>query len=342
MPPSVRIVRERQSAKRIALFSHKGGVGKTTLTVNIAFALAALKKRVLLVDTDPQCNLSAYLLDSSALDGLLDNSDSPYGKTLLSMLHDVEGRGASEEGLIPALETASSMRLVPGDIKLSEFEEELAYYWRAAKQRDLESFSQITAISLVVNSLCAAEKIDFVFYDCGPNIGPLNRCVLLDCDYFLVPAACDEFSIRAVGTLGATLSRWLAEWEDVVDLAPDGTYLPQGKPQFLGYILQQFKVYRGEVTSGYSQFISRIDRRVQEDIVAVLRKTHPDAVRIAESANLKFGEVRDLTSLVAGGQNVGLPIWEVSDGSADLKSEAKNMFFDMARKLIALGGVDNA
>ncbi|MYB36323.1 MAG: ParA family protein [Gammaproteobacteria bacterium] len=47
---------------RITIFNHKGGVGKTTLTVNIASAIAAQGKSVLLVDSDPQCNLTSYLL----------------------------------------------------------------------------------------------------------------------------------------------------------------------------------------------------------------------------------------------------------------------------------------
>jgi cellulose biosynthesis protein BcsQ len=53
---------KRNRAKRIALFNHKGGVGKTTLTVNIAAALGSMGKRVLLVDADPQCNLTSYLV----------------------------------------------------------------------------------------------------------------------------------------------------------------------------------------------------------------------------------------------------------------------------------------
>jgi cellulose biosynthesis protein BcsQ len=73
---------DRGSAKRIAIFNHKGGVGKTTLTLNIAAALASLGRRVLLVDSDPQCNLTSYVLEGSVVDDLLDNSDTAKGQTI--------------------------------------------------------------------------------------------------------------------------------------------------------------------------------------------------------------------------------------------------------------------
>src|ERR1700683_1962016 len=85
---------KRHRAKRIALFNHKGGVGKTTLTVNVAAALAALGKRVLLVDADPQCNLTSYLVESDVVDDLLDGSSGPKGATLWSAVKPVsEGAG---------------------------------------------------------------------------------------------------------------------------------------------------------------------------------------------------------------------------------------------------------
>ncbi|MBR0728304.1 ParA family protein [Bradyrhizobium japonicum] len=74
----------RATAKRISVCNHKGGVGKTTLTFNIASQLAEMGKRVLMVDADPQCNLSAYVMESAVVDDLLDHSDDDDGETIWS------------------------------------------------------------------------------------------------------------------------------------------------------------------------------------------------------------------------------------------------------------------
>ena len=74
---------------RITLFNHKGGVGKTTLTANIAFALAEMGRSVLLVDSDPQCNLTAYLLADEDVDELLNQSSGSDGQTIWTAVSPV-------------------------------------------------------------------------------------------------------------------------------------------------------------------------------------------------------------------------------------------------------------
>jgi cellulose biosynthesis protein BcsQ len=331
---TVRVVLERQRAKRLCIYSHKGGVGKTTLTTNIGYALAGKLKRVLLVDSDPQCNLSAYLVDAQALDKLLDESDGDGGQTVWSTVKWADTKN-QEPVVIEPLEKVTGLRFIPGDIRTSEFEEDLQLFWDECKRRELRGFTGTTSLSLVVNSICAKYDVDFVFYDCGPNIGPLNRVVLLDCDYFIVPAACDEFSIRAVRTLGYTLERWITQWSDIADLAPDGTYLLRGRPCFLGYIAQQFRIYGGRMTQEFARFVSRIDKHVQEDLVGVLNKLDAGLV-LQGPRGAEFGEVQNLSSLVSAGQTSGRPVWEVDAGTPDLRAAAKTAFDLMADRLIEI------
>ena len=330
---TIPVVLERQRAKRVCIYSHKGGVGKTTLTTNIGYALTDKRKTVLLIDSDPQCNLSAYLLDSEALDRLLDESDGEAGQTAWSTVKWADTSAQAPVAIEPR--ETRGLRFLPGDIRLSEFEERLQGYWSDSRKRNLHGFAGTTALSLVVNSICAKHDVDFVFYDCGPNIGPLNRIVVLDCDYFVVPTACDEFSIRAIRSLGYTLERWITQWSDIADLAPDGTYLLPGRPCFLGYVAQQFRTYGGHMTREFERFVNRIDKYVQEDIVDRLNRLDEGLVH-SGSAGHQFGSIQNLSSLVSAGQTSGHPLWEVEAGTPELRESAKSALYGMADRLIAV------
>ena len=79
---------------RIACFNHKGGVGKTTLSVNVGEAWRNLATESLLLDSDPQCNLNAHVIESTVVDDLLNHSDSKSGRTIWSAMKPVcEGTG---------------------------------------------------------------------------------------------------------------------------------------------------------------------------------------------------------------------------------------------------------
>jgi cellulose biosynthesis protein BcsQ len=221
---------KRAPAKRITVFNHKGGVGKTTLTYNIAAQLADLGKKVLLVDSDPQCNLSAYVIDGEYLDFLLDHSDAPDGQTVWTALKPiVEATGPLHP--IKPFEVLPELYLLPGDIRVSDFEADLNDFWRECLQRKRRGFYGTVALSELVNAVCLQYGIDFVFYDSGPNIGPLNRVILLDCDYFIVPAALDLFSVRALKTLGRSLFSWLSDWKTISELAPADMYMLPGRTE---------------------------------------------------------------------------------------------------------------
>lgn len=324
----------RHRAKRLVIFNHKGGVGKTTLTINLAAALADEGKRVLLVDSDPQCNLTSYLVEPNVVDALLDNSDSDDGATLWSAIKPLVDETGDLRDVKPLDLPIHGVMLVPGDIQLSAFEEDLAASWGECFQRKVRGLRRTTGLSMFVENICTEHSIDYVFYDSGPNIGALNRVILLDCDYFIVPAACDLFSIRAFKTLGQSLIKWLNEWAIIQSIAPDGVRLLPGRPRLLGYIVQRFRQYGDQPASAYAKYLPKIDRRIGSDVFAVLREIDKDLVPHTRSA-LRLGLVKDFGRLAPMAQDEGRPIKDVSGAMPHERDQARNTFKQIARTIIA-------
>ncbi len=322
----------RHQALRLVIFNHKGGVGKTTLTVNIAAALAELGKRVLLVDSDPQGNLTSYLVNDDVVNDLLDKSDTVEGATLWSAVKPVsDGTGSYRQ--IPPIERYERLHLLPGDIRLAEFEGQLSAFWAECFQRRIRGFLGTTALSQVANSAASSIGADFILYDAGPNIGALNRVILLDSDYFIIPGAADLFSLRAIKTLGHTLAEWINDWGTITDLAPDQITLLPGKPRLLGYIPQRFRVYGSKPASDYAAVFPKIERAVQEEVLAVLNRVNP-ILGSAAAHPLRIGEVKDFGSLANASQQQGLPLWRVTAGTPEQRAEAHGTFASIANAIV--------
>ena len=324
---------ERHHSKRIALFNHKGGVGKTTLTANIAFALATLGKRVLLVDADPQCNLTSYFVEDSVVDDLLDGSDGLHGKTIWSAVKPLVDSDGPLRIISPIEPGHEGVFLLPGDIRLSEFEEDLGSSWTECFRRKPRGFRCTAALSTLVNAVAKNKNIDYVFYDSGPNIGALNRAVLLDCDRFIVPAACDLFSLRALKTLGHALVTWIRDWNTISTLAPDDVSLVPGRPSFLGYIPQRFRVYGGTPTVAFSTMMPRLERQMSSEIVVRLQELDPSLASGA-MRDFKLGQVKDFP-LATKAQRIGVPMWAVQGGDKKQCEESKNAFLGIANAIIS-------
>ncbi len=319
---------------RLTIFNHKGGVGKTTLTVNIAAALGEQGKRVLLVDSDPQCNLTSYLFSDDVVDDLLDRSEGPRGRTIWSAVKPVAEELGDITHLRPMATVMTKVHLIPGDIRMSEFEDSLGDSWTSCFKRKLGGFRATTAISALVQSITSRSDYDFVFYDAGPNISSLNRVLLLDSDFFIVPVACDLFSTRALSTLGQTLKRWIIDWRTIQALAPDGAYLLTGSPRFMGYIPLRFKTYGQAMASVPARFLRRAERRIYSDVISVLRKVDPTLAQ-ASVSDTRLGLVKDFASTVQLAHEQGVPISQVQEGNEQHKIEAWDAFRSIAKAITA-------
>lgn len=212
----------------ISIFNNKGGVGKTTYLYHMANLLADHGKKVLMVDCDSQCNLTAYAID----DTKIKQAWSASGNSIYKVIEPI-ATGTGDYRKRQVTDLGNNLYIVPGDIDLSVFEDRLGDTWSSAATQEISLRTQIAIFRYVTY---AAKKIeaDFVFYDLGPNLGALNRSVLGGCDYFITPLSPDLFSIKGTQNLGNKFVVWNDEWKSILNRWKDSTidHLPKAAPNF--------------------------------------------------------------------------------------------------------------
>jgi cellulose biosynthesis protein BcsQ len=202
----------------ISFFNHKGGVGKTTMLFNAAVEMGRLGKRVLMVDYDAQANLTAIALQDEMLTKLFEPGAD--GLTVAHAFAPLVG-GSGDLDAPEAVEVRPGrVWLVPGDIRLSDFEGIMPNAFTEALAGQERGFRVTSAPYRLVQQLGEIVDADYAFVDLGPNVEALNRAVLLGSDYLIVPMASDLFSLRALPSVGGSLTTWIRQWATAKSVAP--------------------------------------------------------------------------------------------------------------------------
>ncbi|MBQ2940498.1 MAG: ParA family protein [Clostridia bacterium] len=161
----------------IAIYNQKGGVGKTTTTVNLASALAAAGKRVLLVDMDPQGNTTGGV-------GINKN------KVEASVYDLLIGNGTAEEAILPL--PFQNLHLLPADQALAGAEIELT----AVNRRESRLKAGLAPVR---------ENYDYILIDCPPSLGLLSLNALCATDSVIIPIQCEYYALEGLAQLMATM-----------------------------------------------------------------------------------------------------------------------------------------
>ena len=331
--------------KSISVFNNKGGVGKTTLTFHIAHALAESGHKVLMVDADPQCNLTIFSLDANAVadiwtpedpfieEGIevtIGNTSKAAVKKLLStprslhfLLKPTEDGTGEFESLSPPLKLAKNLDLIPGRLSLHSYEEKVASRWADAYRGDSLAIRTLTKIRSLANEYSAIYDYDFVIIDTSPSLGALNKVIISTVDGFFVPASPDLFSLYGIRNIGKSLKKWKRDFDTLYQLISNDKrkQFPTKFVTFLGYTIYNAKKYSSthpwELAQAHLSFAHQIPVAIKNHVPADMRSHISDeelATPIGETAVMHTHN-----TFPALAQHYHVPMWQVP--AQDLEAE---------------------
>ncbi len=305
-------------ATTISVFNNKGGVGKTSIIWNLAVSLADKDHNVLLIDFDPQCNLSIACLGDQKFSALLESSDEhPFGETVkaFALPYIQQNRMGDIFTFSPKTEPQTgTLHLVPGDFWLNTFSDILNVGTDVISGSGLYRFilPELIAQQAAQNNDI---EYDYVLIDLPPSFNTLVRSALYCSDYFLVPCTPDLFSAYCVGLIGEMLPSFIRDWEQGKERYLEGnprdnTISQKGMPKFGGWVFNGFDTRRRNgikcEVGADAEHHKSINRSIQDEMIPQLRRINayqavPDFVEIEPVAGIEDLNVMAPDSII---QNV--------------------------------------
>lgn len=318
-------------AKIISVFNNKGGVGKSTICWNLAHALGSQNKKVLLIDFDPQCNLSIAILGETKFVKTLPTQNAPYGTTIRSFLQRfLQNTGGEEIFLHKGQHTSQNVDLVAGDFWLNIYADSLNVGNDLLMGSGLSRYVSLQKIVSAAETK-AALTYDFVIVDLPPSFGALVRAAFYSSDYYIVPCTSDNFSVYCVGLIGQMVPAFITDWN--IGLKRFKSTNPHfsdfdslGKPVFAGWIFNGFDTARkrrssaeiaADVALGEKEMIqadrtmhARVVTAITDDLVAPLRETITDYNPVADNLpeNFRVGDIEDANVLIQNSLWLNVPL----------------------------------
>ena len=216
--------------KIISVVNQKGGVGKTTTAVNLSTALAAINKKVLLIDLDPQGNLSTGLGIKSE-----NRKINVYD---LIMEEKISIEKASVKTKIPYLD------IVPSGINLSGIEFELS----DDENRNKKLYNKINSIK---------REYNFIIIDCPPSLGILTINSLVASELLLVPLQCEFYALEGLAQLLKTVEAVKSNLNPNLELEGIVLTMYDSRNRLSEDVINDAKKHKLEYVTGLDMFLEQ-------------------------------------------------------------------------------------
>lgn len=282
--------------------------------------LAERGHRVVMVDADPQCNLTGMVLDlreENSLDTFYRENPDRNLKAALEPAFASRPKPLQPVDCV-RIEERDGLYLIPGHVGLAEDEVSLGIAQQLSESvqtlRNLPgSFHHLFDIT------AARYDADYILTDLSPGLGSINQNLVTTADFFTVPASPDVFSVMAVESLSRVLPRW-ANWARgaaQLDALANADYpFPEPRLKFLGTIVQRYRLRKGAPTEAFSTYFDELDSAIRDKLVPSL--TSANLLLPAEkyaSAGLEgymLASIPDFNTLIANSQQARKPVFTLT------------------------------
>jgi cellulose biosynthesis protein BcsQ len=312
---------ERAVARKIALFNHKGGVSKTTTVFNLGWMLAEQGQRVLMIDSDPQCNLTGMVLGFQGAEELETFYAEQSQNTLRSGLTPAfEAQPRPIEAVQPVeISGRPGLYLLAGDLRLAEYEVTLGIAQElSASIQALQNLPG--SLAFLIDRTAEAIEATYVLIDMSPGLGSINQNIVCISDFLILPTAPDVFSVMAIDSLSRVLPRWKA-WADQASSMPilkDAAYpFPAPTIRLLGTVVQTFRPRKGRPAQAFQRWIDQLGVAVRTRLRPAIEQSNMllpasiyEAAGVDETLNL--ATIGDFNSLISRSQEALTPVFALT------------------------------
>ena len=327
----------------LTFFNNKGGVGKTTLVYHLSWMFIELGIRTLVVDCDPQANLTAAFIDEDRLANLWNPPPGAVAGTLYEAVRPLTRIGDFSPPQTVAVH--DRLHLIAGDLGLSAFEDQLSEQWTKALGDETQERAMLvlSAFWRLAQNKAQALNAQLILFDVGPNLGAINRSVLIGTDHVIVPLAADLFSLQGLRNLGPALTRWRSGWAERRQRVGAAVgELPQGQAKPAGYIALQHQERLSRPVQAYVSWLERIPREYRQYL---LQDMSESAIPPIQQDPHCLAMLRHYKSLIPFSQEARKPVFQLrsADGAigshANAVARAHKDFHLLASKILDRIGV---
>lgn len=315
--------------KTITFYNNKGGVSKTTTAFNYAVYLTTIGRKVLIIDADPQCNMTQlFLASSESYEDSLD--DELPGSSILDAFRE-RFAGESSRVNVNKLELLVSeyykdLNLLRGDINFSAIAEPLfGTSVQLAITNNVNEKNTYVSFNRMVNDFLGL-GFDNIIIDVGPSSGAISRLAVLSSDAFVIPVTPDRFSYQAISTLSTIVHGWEIQ-DEIIRKTLEGFGITDitNPTIFAGAIIQNFQLHKSKVKTSYQNWKDKIEEKLKINFMENKDIQH---IKILDDLKTPYiAEIEDLGPLAPISQLVGKAIFHITKDDTALASSDGRKYY---------------